>query len=40
MFDIVWIAYGIVHREKLIVFTYCLWVVMNGLVALGAIVYR
>ena len=34
-----WLSYGIVHREKPIILTYCLWIVMNGSVALGAILY-
>lgn len=37
--NLFWIAYGLVHREKPIILTYCLWIIMNGSVALGAIVY-
>lgn len=40
LFSIVWVIYGIVHKEKAITFTYCLWILMNGLVALGAIIYK
>jgi uncharacterized protein with PQ loop repeat len=40
VFSVVWILYGLVHRERVITFTYCLWLIMNGLVALGAILYR
>jgi uncharacterized protein with PQ loop repeat len=39
-FSIIWITYGIVHKEKVIVFTYCLWFVMNSLVAVGAALYQ
>ncbi len=39
LFSIVWVVYGVVHKEKAIIFTYSLWILMNGLVALGAIIY-
>lgn len=39
LFSIVWLIYGIVHKEKLIIFTHALWMLINGLVALGAIIY-
>ena len=39
IFSIVWFIYGIVHKEKAIMFTYALWIIMNALVALGAIIY-
>lgn len=38
-FSTIWITYGVVHKERVIILTYCLWFVMNGLVALGAIIY-
>lgn len=37
--DIPWILYGFVHRERPIVITYTLWLVMNLTVATGAILY-
>ncbi len=40
LFSIVWLVYGIVHKEKAIIFSYSLWIIMNGLVAFGAIIYR
>ena len=39
LFNIVWILYGIVHRERVITVTYSLWFVVNSLVAIGAIIY-
>jgi uncharacterized protein with PQ loop repeat len=39
LFDIPWMLYGIAHREPPIVATYTLWLVGNGLVCLGAILY-
>jgi uncharacterized protein with PQ loop repeat len=39
LFDIVWLTYGIVHKERAIIVTYSLCIVINGLVALGAILY-
>jgi uncharacterized protein with PQ loop repeat len=38
-FSIIWIIYGILHKEKAIIFTYSLWTVMEGLVVLGTIVH-
>jgi hypothetical protein len=38
-FNIVWIAYGLVHKERAITFTYSLWFVVNTLVAIGALLY-
>lgn len=35
--NIFWITYGIIHKSKLLVFTYFLWFIVNGLVALGVI---
>lgn len=39
LFSIIWITYGVVHKERVIILTYSLWFIMNGLVALGAIIY-
>jgi uncharacterized protein with PQ loop repeat len=35
-----WLSYGIVHRERPIIMTYCLWIVVNGLVVTGTLLYR
>ncbi len=40
LFNIIWILYGVAHREPPIVVTYCLWFVVNAIVCIGAIVYR
>jgi uncharacterized protein with PQ loop repeat len=34
-----WLAYGIIHREKPIIFAYLLWVVLDTLIVIGIIVY-
>jgi uncharacterized protein with PQ loop repeat len=40
IFDIFWVYYGVVHKERAIIFTYILWIMLNGMVALGAFIYR
>ncbi|MDO8576381.1 MAG: PQ-loop domain-containing transporter [bacterium] len=37
--DIVWILYGLVHKEPPIVMTYTFWFIINLTVAFGAILY-
>lgn len=37
--NIVWILYGIAHREPPIVMTYLFWFVINLTVAFGAVLY-
>ena len=37
--NIVWILYGLVHKEPPIVVTYLFWFIVNLTVALGAILY-
>ncbi len=39
LFSIVWLIYGIIHKEKSIIFTHALWMLINGLIALGAVIY-
>ncbi|PIR83960.1 hypothetical protein COU18_00925 [Candidatus Kaiserbacteria bacterium CG10_big_fil_rev_8_21_14_0_10_51_14] len=39
LLDIPWIVYGLVHREWPIVTTYSLWLSMNLIVAIGAVMY-
>jgi uncharacterized protein with PQ loop repeat len=39
-FDIPWIIYGIVHKEKPIVTAYILWFLTNLLVVIGTLLYR
>ena len=38
-FNVIWICYGLAHREPPIIMTYCLWLVVNTIVALGALMY-
>jgi uncharacterized protein with PQ loop repeat len=38
-FNIIWIFYGLAHREPPIVMTYCLWFVANSAVCIGALIY-
>ena len=39
LINIVWLCYGILHKEKPIVLAYSAWMIMNGLIALGIVVY-
>ena len=39
LFDIPWIVYGFVHRERPIVMTYTLWFICNAVVFVGALLY-
>ncbi len=39
LFSIIWLIYGIGHRERVIIFTQSLWVFLNALIAVGAILY-
>jgi uncharacterized protein with PQ loop repeat len=38
-FDIFWLTYGIVHKEKPIILAYTLWLVTNIVVVSGIIIY-
>ena len=38
-FNLFWLAYGIVHKEKPIIVTYILWFLMNFSVAIGILLY-
>ncbi len=35
-----WVAYGIVHKEKPLVITYSLWVIMKSIIIFGVILYN
>lgn len=37
--SVFWVIYGVVHKEKPIIFTNSIWVLMNGLVMIGALIY-
>ena len=34
-----WLMYGILHKEKPIIFTYTLWIILDGLVVAGVLIY-
>lgn len=39
LFDVPWIAYGVVHKERPIIFAYSMWLIVNMLVAAGAVIF-
>ena len=39
LLDIPWIIYGFVHHERPIIVAYTMWLIMNSLVFIGAIIY-
>jgi uncharacterized protein with PQ loop repeat len=39
LFSLVWTIYGIVHKEQTIIVTNGLWMMINGLVAVGTLLY-
>ena len=39
IFNLIWISYGIVHKEKPIILMYCLWFIINTSVVIGTIIY-
>lgn len=39
LFDIPWIIYGFVHKEKPIIVAYVLWFFTNALIVVGALLY-
>lgn len=38
-FNVIWIIYGFAHKEQPIIVTYCLWLIVNILVFVGALAY-
>ncbi|MDP6647897.1 MAG: hypothetical protein QGH34_00690 [Candidatus Woesearchaeota archaeon] len=38
-YAIFWLIYGIIHKEKPIIFAYILWVTLQSLVVIGIIIY-
>lgn len=34
-----WLAYGIIHREKPIIFAYLLWILLDALIVIGVVVH-
>jgi len=39
LFTIPWLTYGIVHRERVLIVNNILWLVLNSLVFIGALIY-
>lgn len=39
IFDIPWIVYGFVHKEKPIIISYLAWLLMNLAVVVGCLIY-
>ncbi len=39
VFSMIWILYGVVHKEKPIIYTYTLWFVIEGLIIIGILLY-
>ena len=37
--SIFWMIYGIAHKSKPIMITYVLWIIVNSLIILGALIY-
>ncbi len=35
-----WLNYGIIHKEKPIIFSSCLWLVLEALIVTGTLMYR
>ncbi|MAE49208.1 hypothetical protein CMI48_00100 [Candidatus Pacearchaeota archaeon] len=38
-FALIWLSYGIVHREKPLIISYATWIVMHISVVVGAVLY-
>lgn len=38
-FNCIWLCYGLVHREKVIIFNSSLWIIIDGLVTLGVLIH-
>ena len=34
-----WLTYGIMHKEKPIILTYSLWIIINAFIVVGIIIY-
>lgn len=39
LFDIPWIIYGVVHKEKPIIIAYSLWLIANITIVTGTLIY-
>jgi uncharacterized protein with PQ loop repeat len=39
LYGFFWLAYGIMHKEKPIIFTYTLWIIFQAFIVIGAVIY-
>jgi len=39
LFTLPWLAYGIVHKEKILIFNNTLWIFLNAVIFTGALLY-
>lgn len=39
-FNVMWVIYGVLHKEKPIIIVYILWFIMNTSVATGVLLYN
>jgi len=39
LFTLPWLAYGIVHKERVLIYNNTLWVGLNGVIFVGALLY-
>lgn len=37
--SIVWLLYGVAHKEKILIYTYILWIIANLTVVIGSLIY-
>lgn len=37
---IIWLLYGLLHREKPLIITYVLWIIVDALIVLGIFLYQ
>lgn len=38
-FNLIWLIYGIVHKERPIIITYTLWFIVNAMMAISVIIF-
>ena len=39
LFTFPWLAYGIMHKEKVLIFNNLIWIVLNAAIFVGALIY-
>jgi uncharacterized protein with PQ loop repeat len=40
LMSLTWVAYGILHKEKPLIITYSLWIIMKLIIIIGVMLYR